>query len=218
MATFWSNLLDYFFYRKCYLCSCKLEKGLLCEKCFNTLKSKGFLRIKRVKGIEIKGFYSYGEEIQRVIKGIKYYNKKELAGSIAKIMYDFLLEFGFSAENTELIPVPQHPKRIRERNYNHMEVLSDELAKFLSCEVNTGLIKRVKNTLPQYKLSPQERRENLKGAFKVTPKFYTGKNLVLFDDISTTGVTMEEMIKELKKKGIHNVTGLAIAFSSRKRQ
>jgi len=210
---FLSNLLDYFFYKRCYLCSRKADKNLLCGKCFKTLCSKGYKRQKLVKGIEIEGYFTYQDEIQQLIRAIKYHNKIALAGDIAEILYKFLVEQGFSGEDIVLIPVPLHPKRQKKRKYNHIEAICEEFSKLSSCKTNIDLIKRVKNTRVQYKLSPQERRANIKDAFKVFPEFYSGKKLIIVDDICTTGVTIEELIKELKKNNIHNVAGLVISFS-----
>jgi ComF family protein len=210
MLNFCVSLLDYFFYRRCYFCRGKARSSLTCNRCREKIKNSGFRRVKKVKGVEIEGYFFYKDEIQKLIRGIKYHGKPELAKDIAKILVEF--KENFFGEETELIPVPLHSDRQQEREYNQMELISGEISLLTGCKTNTDLIKRVKNTRPQYNLSQAERRKNLKGAFKVFPEFYSGKKLVLFDDISTTGVTMEELIAELRKNNIHNVTGLVIAF------
>ncbi|HSA07146.1 MAG TPA: ComF family protein [Candidatus Gastranaerophilales bacterium] len=213
MFSIYSNLLDYIFYKKCYLCGNKTKSGLLCLKCFKKIEADGFKELRTFKGIKIEGYYFYKEEIKSIIRGFKYHNKRELAADTAKILYNLTQKEEFSEENTEIIPVPLHNDRQKKRKYNQTELIANEFAALAGCTVNAQLIKRVKNTPPQYNLSQKERKENLKGAFRVFPEFYTGKKLVLLDDISTTGATLQEMIKELQKNGIENISGLVIAFS-----
>lgn len=209
-----STILDYIFYKKCYFCSNKARQELICDKCFKKIKSTGFRKNKKVNGIEILGYYFYKDEILHLIRAVKYHNKKEMAGIIAKIITELAGKDCFSDKNTELIPVPLHKKRQDKRKYNQTELISEEISLLTGCKTNKDLIKRVKNTRPHYKLKQRERRENLRGAFKVNPEFYTGTPLIILDDISTTGVTMEFLIAELKKHNINNVKALVIAFAS----
>ena len=74
------------------------------------------------------------------------------------------------------------------------------------------MVKRTKDTLPQYKLSRIQRLDNLKDAFVVDKaQYHTGKKLLLLDDISTTGSTFETMVNSLKFSGINNIVCLAVA-------
>ncbi len=213
MLKIFYTLLDYIFYKKCYFCAKKAKKNITCDKCLDKIKAKGSKKTRKISGIKIEGYYFYKDEIQKLIRGVKYHDKKEFAGDIAGILVEFAGNEHFSAENAEIIPVPMHHKRQKKRRYNHMELISEELSAITGYKVNTELIKRIKNTKPQYKLNQTERRKNLKDAFKVNPAAYSGKKLIIFDDISTTGVTMESIIEELRKHNINNLTGLVIAFA-----
>ena len=105
----------------------------------------------------------------------------------------------------QVIPVPIFEKRKRQRKYNHMDLVGEEFARIIGCSYNPYLIKRIKDTKPQYNLKRPQRMENLKGAFEVdVTKLQHGK-LLLIDDICTTGSTFEEMISELKKSGIDDI-------------
>lgn len=199
-----SNILDYFFHKKCYFCQDKTESVLMCEKCYEKIKSRNVKIIKNIDGIKIQGFFLYKDEILRLIRGIKYHNKKELAVPIAKMLKELS---GIEGE-IELVPVPLHEKRQKKRKYNHMELIADNMG----FGVNTGLIKRVKDTIPQYQLSQKQRKENLQGAFRVYPENYSGKKLVLLDDICTTGSTIREISKELRSSGIYNIESIIISF------
>ena len=90
-----------------------------------------------------------------------------------------------------------------------MTLVGEEFARLTSNTLNTDLIKRIKDTKPQYKLKRHERMQNLHGAFKVDKNFYHGKTLLLIDDICTTGSTFEEMIKEFAKNRIEDIVCFA---------
>ena len=90
-----------------------------------------------------------------------------------------------------------------------MELVSEEFCRLSGFTPNHELIKRVKDTRPQYKLSRQERIKNLSGAFRVDKEKYLHLPILLIDDICTTGSTFEEMITALKKEGITDIICLA---------
>ena len=111
-----------------------------------------------------------------------------------------------------LIPVPLHANRIKKRKYNHMELVCEEFGKLSGFQCNFDLIKRVKDTKPQYNLNRKERMCNLHEAFEVdSTKIPSNCGLLLMDDICTTGSTFEEMITTLKNAGVNNITCLATA-------
>ena len=109
----------------------------------------------------------------------------------------------------EVIPVPIYPKREKKRKNKHMNLVGEEFCRITANTLNVDLIKRIKDTKPQYKLKRQERVQNLTNAFKVDKSKYNGKTLLLIDDICTTGSTFEEMINELEKNGINDIICLA---------
>lgn len=161
--------------------------------------------IKNIEGIKIEGYFVYEAEIQKLIRAIKYHNKTELAVPIAEILAS-AVKYG---ENIEIVPVPLHPNRQKKRKYNQVALIAKEMG----FNINENIIKRVKDTRPHYKLNQKQRQENLTGAFRVYPEYYSGKKLLLFDDISTTGATLREMIRELRKNGINNIAGLVVCFT-----
>ena len=90
-----------------------------------------------------------------------------------------------------------------------MELVCEEFSKLSGFECNFDLIKRVKDTKPQYKLNRSQRLENLSNAFKVDKTYYNDKKILIIDDICTTGTTFEEMINELNKFEINNIVCFA---------
>lgn len=201
------DLLDWIYKKKCYFCKSSKEAVKMCSDCYNTLD---YLPIKVNRIVEGKKVYCagiYSKNLQKLIRGLKYHNQRDLAFYLAKFMAEYFSKI--TQETYEVIPVPIYHARERKRKYNHMNLVAEEFCRLTSNEINKNLIKRIKDTKPQYKLKRLERMENLSNAFQVTKENYKGKPVLIIDDICTTGSTFEEMIKELTKNGITNITCLA---------
>ena len=176
----------------------------MCSKCYDDMD---FLPVQINRIIEGKKVYCagvYSKNLQKLIRGLKYHNQKDLAYYLAKFMAEYFSKITDKTD-FEIIPAPIYPKREKKRKYNHMNLVGEELARITNNSLNKNLIKRVKDTKPQYKLKRHERLQNLNGAFEVDKSNYTGKTLLLIDDICTTGSTFEEMIKEFAKHGITDI-------------
>jgi ComF family protein len=120
-------------------------------------------------------------------------------------------DFDFT-EYTLLIPVPLHIKRLRERGFNQSLLLAYKLGGKYKLPVNFSLIKRRKATLTQTGLNKTEREENIKGAFVVIDeKKVCDENIILIDDVYTTGATINECAKTLLKTGAQKVAALTLA-------
>ena len=202
-------LLDWIYKKKCYFCRKSDEAVKMCSKCYNEMD---FLPVQINRIVEGKKVYCagvYSKNLQKLIRGLKYHNQKDLAYYLAKFMAEY---FSKVTDKTdfEIIPVPIFPKREKKRKYNHMTLVGEEFARITGNSINTTLIRRIKDTKPQYKLKRNERLLNLYGAFKVNKENFHGKTLLLIDDICTTGSTFEEMIKEFTKNGITDI----ICFSA----
>ncbi len=199
-----SNLLDWIYKKKCYFCRSSKAAVKMCSKCYDDMD---FLPVQINRIIEGKKVYCagvYSKNLQKLIRGLKYHNQKDLAYYLAKFMAEYFSKITDKTD-FEIIPVPIYPKREKKRKYNHMNLVGEELARLTNNSLNKNLIKRVKDTKPQYKLKRHERLQNLNGAFEVDKSNYTGKTLLLIDDICTTGSTFEEMIKEFAKHGITDI-------------
>ncbi len=112
-----------------------------------------------------------------------------------------------------LIPVPLHPKRLRARRFNQSALLAMRLAKLANITVQTEIIKRNKNTKPQGSLNAYQRTKNVSGAFTLDTKnknMVLGKNILLIDDVFTTGATLNACARILKKAGANRVDCLCL--------
>ena len=203
-----TDLLDWIYKKKCYFCKSSKEAVKMCSKCYEEMD---FLPVKPSRTVKGKKVYCagiYSKNLQKLIRGLKYHNQRDLAFYLAQFMSEYFEKIS-DKKDYEVIPVPIYPKREKKRKYNHMHLVGEEFCRITANTLNVDLIKRIKDTKPQYKLKRQERVQNLTNAFKVDKSKYNGKTLLLIDDICTTGSTFEEMINELEKNGINDIICLA---------
>jgi ComF family protein len=167
---------------------------------------------REYSGIKIYACCLYDEIIKKLIKDFKYHNKKKLSSLCAELMFEYMKELNLDKDYM-LIPVPISKERLKERKYNHMDLVADNLAELTGYSVNKNLLIRIKDTQKQFKLHKQERIKNIKGAFIVNENADLPKDtpLLIIDDITSTGITLEEIIKTLKNNGYKNITAVALS-------
>jgi len=111
-----------------------------------------------------------------------------------------------------LIPVPLHKHRIKERGYNQSALLSQELGRITGLAIDTTGLTRERYALPQARThSVEERRRNVIGVFQYNGEGVRGKKVIIIDDVSTSGATMNACATVLKEAGAASVWGLAFA-------
>ena len=111
-----------------------------------------------------------------------------------------------------LIPVPMHQKRLRERGYNHSSLLARELGKLTNLPVVDDCLIRQRHTPPQARTSSvEERRSNIADAFTCRDHRLRDKQVLLIDDVSTSGATLDACAAALKEAGATSVWGLVMA-------
>ena len=180
----------------------------MCPKCYEELQFTDLRPNRIIEGLNIYSCGVYEKVLQKLIRGLKYHKQKELAFYLAKFMYEYWTQLEISGD-FQVVPTPLHKNRMRKRKYNHMELVAVEFFKLSGYTLNTELIKRVKDTKPQYRLSRKERLQNLSQAFEVDSSKNLNKPVLILDDICTTGATFEEMINALKEQGIKNIVCMA---------
>ena len=107
--------------------------------------------------------------------------------------------------------VPLHKSRQKERGFNQSSLIAEKVADYLSIPFDENVLKRVKNTKIQSGLVRKERMKNIRGAFELVEDV-KGKKVLLVDDVWTTGSTMRECVKVMKKNGAREVWGLVLAM------
>ena len=128
-------------------------------------------------------------------------------------MHNFIRDYQLPIELLDfVIPIPLHKSRLREREFNQAKILSQEIAKEFKITALTNALIRVKPTKTQTELTFHERCQNIENSFSVAkPKLIKDANLLLVDDVLTTGATSSEAAKCLKKAGAKKVLLLTLA-------
>ena len=151
-------------------------------------------------------------QVEHAIYQFKFHNKRyygkvfglEMAKVFGKQVADWKIE--------EIIPIPLHKSKLKKRGYNQSGLLADTIGFALHLPVNHKKVVRLHNTKPQKELGPGQRRDNLKGAFGVLSKEKKVQNVLLIDDIYTTGNTMDSVARILKKAGTKQVYFLSLSI------
>lgn len=149
---------------------------------------------------------------RELIHAFKYRYKTHLRRPLALLALEGLTAFITRQGPEVIIPVPLHRKRLQSRGFNQAVLLGEVFSTHLSIPMQTGTLLRIRQTEPQIELSMEERRSNVKGAFAVNePERISDKRVLLLDDVMTTGSTVNECSKELKKAGALSVTVVTVA-------
>ncbi len=147
--------------------------------------------------------YAYQSPLKEAIGLLKYRGKTHLAPALAHL----IAQTHPTPSNVDvLIAVPLHPDRLREREYNQALLLAHHLGRQWNLPVLIDVLRRTKPTPPQTSLTRRERLKNLRRCFAVaTPSAVEGKTTLLVDDVFTTGTTVNECAKALRKAGAEAV-------------
>ena len=144
------------------------------------------------------------------IHQLKYRNLRTLALPLARLLNNYLS--GHPIPGEVLVPVPLHPKRLKERGYNQSALLASELGKLTNLPVIEDCLVRRQNTSPQAKTATvEERRNNVSEAFICRNDTLRGRQIILIDDVSTSGATLNACAQALKAAGAASVWGLVMA-------
>ena len=150
--------------------------------------------------------------IKNLIHYFKYQSFENLAPILGKIIINYIENCKLRIENFIIVPIPLHHRRERERGFNQAKLLAEIITKKFNLELKDCL-KRIKNTKPQSQLKNSEKRQsNVSRCFSaVNPNLIKGKNIILIDDVFTSGATMNEAIKILKANGAKQIIALVLA-------
>jgi competence protein ComFC len=228
------NLLDLFFPKTCV--GCKKYGSYFCSDCIRKIKQSelvcpfcerqslgGVVHAVCQRKFGLDGLWSLGiyeGPLRTAIQKLKY----KWVSEIAKELVDITVEYW--AKNSPVLldkikkdqgkswvitSVPLHPTRQNWRGFNQSELLAKLFTQRLGLRYQ-NLLKRIRNTTPQMKLLSHERKQNIKNAFALTPNSSPiTHNLILIDDVWTTGSTLKECCYVLKRGGAKQVWALTIA-------
>lgn len=158
--------------------------------------------------------FIYSEEIANLILNFKFHDQEEKGFIIGKLLIPHLHKIP-NYKNSLLVPVPLHKKRIQKRKFNQSTILARVLAQKESLKYSNKALKRIKNTSHQTGTSRSKRKKQLKNAFLADKNIVENKDIILIDDVFTTGSTANLCAQELKNKGAESVHVLTIAYTEK---
>lgn len=192
----------------CSICG-KLNSKLLCNKCkirlekeFN-FQSDDYSQDIDKSFKEHHYFFRYENLIRNQILSLKFHEKPYIYKTISYFLENKRKNFENLKKYDIMIVVPISKKRQKERGYNQSELIAKEISKMLSIKIEKNIIRKIKNTPPQSSLNKEQRQENIRGVYKVfNIEKIKNKNILIIDDIYTTGNTVNECAKVLVENGI----------------
>ncbi|MDO3693814.1 phosphoribosyltransferase family protein [Wenyingzhuangia sp. chi5] len=220
------DLRDLFVPYRCLHCKSIIpqKNSFLCVECHQQLEFTNFINYQnnpleklflgKVVIVDAAALYFYQKNspIQTLLKALKYHGLQDFGQYAAKAIVDEL-EISLRFKNIDIvIPVPLHPKKEKKRGYNQVDVLAKSIAKNIQAKyVKDGLIK-TENNKSQTKQNKEERHKSVQSLFKANPKHsFHQKNILLIDDVLTTGATLISCAKALRELNNVKISIITIA-------
>ncbi len=186
---------------RCYKCGKPVEKGEYCRDC----------RKRKHMFEQGRGIFVYDSSMRRSVTRYKYYGCREYGDFYAKAMYRYAKMELREWKPDLIVPVPVHRSKERMRGFNQAAYLAERISRYTGIPADMGLVQKNIKTKSQKKLNALQRRKNLERAFCVTGDV-RGKDILVIDDVYTTGSTIDAMASCLKKKGAENVYFLTVCI------
>ncbi len=220
-----TKITDFIVPRFCTSCNTKLSftEKFICNKCLSKVQllsqndieseyKRKFEKTNFVDGYTSLYIFEEGRELQYLIHALKYDRKFKVGNFLGELLGKNKLNEIRNWNANIIIPVPLfHLKKI-ERGYNQADYIAKGLSKSIDIKTGTTIVRRIKNTATQTKFDKSERSKNMRNAFKTRkPKQIHGKNIIIVDDVITTGTTILELAKILKENGVAKVYALSVA-------
>ncbi len=194
--------------------NCRKQGSYLCPTCLQKVSpGKGdFFKTKYLNGVVV--VWAYEGVVRKAILALKYRFAREVSRELAFHFCLGLKKRGLPFGAAALVPVPLYEKRRKWRGFNQAEEMGKLIAQEMGWKFIPDLVIREAASRPQTELNKAQRIANVKGIFAINPKYNirdTRRQMLIFDDVVTTGATLEEMAKVLKRAGVHKVYGLTLA-------
>ena len=233
------SLTDILYPKTCLACKSKVSKAtdedLICKKCYSEIEinlppfcfacgrhleknnlNKNICPTCVRNRLHFDRAFSpcvYDGVAKKLIHEFKYKGKENLGKPLSKIMVNFIKEYSLPINYLDfIIPMPLHKTRLREREFNQAEILSMHIAREFRKDLINDVLLRHRQTKTQTELRNKERFLNVANSFSTNGRLsLKAKNLLLVDDVLTTGATSSEAALALKNAGAHTVFVLTLA-------
>jgi ComF family protein len=232
------DVLDFVYPQSCPICRKPLGKKEkeVCEDCWRILvippapfcphcksfleQSSEFLEhvcpsLSRAEDRRIAAVRSLGtfdDHYQELVHRFKYGKKIPLGKHLAYRLGEVVVQEKDFAGCDLILPVPLHRARYRERGFNQSEIVAEGISQATGIPVLNGILKRKKNTRDQTYLNAQQRAENVRDAFVMgRPEMVKNKKVILVDDVTTTGATLNECARMLQRAGADMIFAATLA-------
>ncbi|MEI6896532.1 MAG: ComF family protein [Psychromonas sp.] len=223
---------------QCLVCALSSNNKLICLDCEKSILSNrnyclhcalplhknadycGDCLTKNYLFNHIHALGDYTKPLSTLIKQLKYQQQLITGELLAYLLLKSIL-LRYTKEQLLqfdlLLAVPLHPQKLRQRGFNQAQIICERLHKKLHIPLLEKQIVRIKKTIPQEGLSVTKRQDNLKGAFiynETSAQILTGKNVIIIDDVVTTGATLNSLCRVLKEKGVNDIIIFCICRTS----
>jgi ComF family protein len=218
--------IDFFFPPRCV--GCGKGGSFVCTRCFHTLPHISSPVCTRCGKPEtsgpfcptcwgwasyidgIRSPFRFDGAIRQAIHDFKYRNLRAIAPHLAELLFSYLQTNPVTGN--VLVPVPLHPRRLRNRGYNQSTLLAGELGRLAGIPLEKGCLVRSRHTSAQTRtVNVEQRKRNVAGAFQCVTNNLNGNQVILIDDVCTSGSTLEACAIAIKSAGAVSVWGLTLA-------
>lgn len=221
-------ILHVFFPPHCMRCKTPLSAGMMCERCLSSVpRNSTFFcaacgarlpERKKICHAEMPYLLAaagpYDDPVLKLlIHALKFRGMKNAAEPIADILARYLADAGADLAGYLIVPLPLHRRRRNQRGFNQTEEIARHLARRMHLEIRTDILVRDRHTMPQTETAGvAERRRNIAGCFSVAhPEDIARRDIVILDDVTTSGATLGEAAAALKAAGARRMIGLVAA-------
>ncbi len=215
----------------CLLCAARVHEGKnICVACERSLPRPQWAcprcaahgAVVEVEGAECgecqkhppafaftRAAFRYASPVDKLIQNLKYHGRLDLSRVLGEYLAGYLLGLKDSPPDV-IVPVPLHSSRLRSRGYNQSLEIARSVAKQLALPLNWKDTQRIRPTAPQTELPRDQRRKNVRGAFKAG-KAFAGKRVAVIDDVMTSGHTVNALANCLLQSGAADVRVWVVA-------
>ncbi|MCX6784726.1 MAG: hypothetical protein NTV81_02190 [Candidatus Komeilibacteria bacterium] len=208
---FWFTLLNWLLPEECLICG--QAQASLCKNCLSQIPTLPIAVWPKLSGLDQVISATDYQILAKVIQAYKFQGVTNLAAPLAELLANYLNQQSLTIIEPLIIPLPSHPRRIRERGFDHIGLIAESFAKIMNWPLITNNLLRTTYTSHQVNLNRSERLKNLTSCFTIiNPEALKNKTIILLDDVTTTGASLTEAAKTLKTGQPKTIIGLTLSY------